>query len=164
MPATFTAPWSRQLKWLTTIASLFLLGVAIAMRVNAPAEPPLMYRIGTWLPIFVFAGGAICSILGYRIEGRDLLVLRPGWHTRIPLRHIESVELVPDAMAGSIRLFGNGGLFGFIGLYRNKSLGRYRAFVTNAAHTVVLRVASGTFVLSPSSPEQFVRAIQQRQH
>lgn len=162
MPATFTAPWSRQLKWLTALTCILLLGVAVAMRVNAPPEPPLMYRIGSWLPIFVFAAAALFSILGYRIEGRDLLILRPGWHTRIPLRHIESVEFVPDAMANSIRLFGNGGFFGFIGLFRNKSLGRYRAFVTDASHTVVLRVASGTFVLSPSSPEQFVRTIQQQ--
>ena len=164
MSAMFTAPWSRQLKWLTALTCALLLGVSVAMRLNAPAEPPLMYRIGTWLPVLVFAASALCSILGYRIDGRDLLVLRPGWHTRIPLRELQTVEFVPDAMAGSIRLFGNGGLFGFIGLFRSKPLGRYRAYVTNAANTVVLRLARGTYVVSPSSPEHFVRSIQQLQH
>ncbi len=42
-------------------------------------------------------------------------------------------------MRGSLRLFGNGGMFSITGLYRNRALGNYRAFVTDLKKTVVLR-------------------------
>ena len=55
------------------------------------------------------------------------------------------------------RLPGNGGFFSFTGFYRNKTLGAYRAYVTDRHLTVVLRYAERTVVISPSSPEAFAR-------
>jgi hypothetical protein len=59
-------------------------------------------------------------------------------------------------MQGSIRTFGNGGLFGFIGLFRNKKLGRYRAFATDEKNAVVLRFATHTLVITPEQPQRAV--------
>lgn len=161
MPVTFTAPWSRQLKLLSTLACALLLGISIVLQLQAPANPPLMYRIGIWIPIFFLCATALFAIRGYRVEGNDLLIVRPGWHSRISLQNLQSAQLTPDAMSGSIRLFGNGGLFGFIGLYRNKTLGRYRAFVTDTSRTVVIRLADRTIVISPKDPDYFLRTLEQ---
>jgi hypothetical protein len=62
-------------------------------------------------------------------------------------------------MAGSIRVFGNGGLFSFTGLYQNKRLGSYRAYVTDDKRTVVVRLKEKTIVISPEFPDEFVRTI-----
>ncbi|MFV8781758.1 PH domain-containing protein [Microbulbifer sp. SA54] len=159
MPLEFSAPWSRQLKWLTGITCLFLIGVSITMQLNAQENPPLMYRIGILLPLIVLFTAALFAIRGYRVEQDRLLILRPGWHSSIPLKDIQSAEFIPDAMAGSIRLFGNGGLFGYIGLFRNKPLGRYRAFVTDASRTVVIRRGVSTVVVSPGEPERLVQTL-----
>jgi hypothetical protein len=59
-------------------------------------------------------------------------------------------------MRGSIRTFGNGGAFSFSGVYYNKRLGSYRAFVTDPRRAVVLRYATRKVVLSPAVPEDFV--------
>ncbi|WP_226664848.1 PH domain-containing protein [Microbulbifer aggregans] len=159
MPLVFTAPWSRQLKWLTSITCFFLVGVSIAMQLNAQENPPLMYRIGIVLPLIVLFTAALFAIRGYRVEHDQLLILRPGWRSRIPLSDFQSAEFTPNAMAGSIRLFGNGGLFGFIGLFRNNELGRYRAFVTDTSRTVVIRHGASTVVISPDDPERLVRSL-----
>jgi len=62
-------------------------------------------------------------------------------------------------MRGSIRLFGNGGLFSFSGFFRNQALGIYRAYVTDPALTVVLVFAERTLVISPVQPEAFVKRL-----
>ena len=45
----------------------------------------------------------------------------------------KDVEIVPiskDDLKGSLRTFGNGGLFGYAGYFQNKKLGKYRMYVT----------------------------------
>jgi hypothetical protein len=59
-------------------------------------------------------------------------------------------------MTKSLRTCGNGGAFSFTGWYWSKSLGFYRAFVTDLNSTVVLRFGKRTVVLSPEDPEDFV--------
>ncbi|WP_193164639.1 PH domain-containing protein [Microbulbifer hainanensis] len=151
----FEAPWSRQLKWITALTTLLLLGIPLILLSRAPAEHSAVYSAATMLPVVILAVTALFAVRGYTIEDAALLVVRPGWNTRIPLTGLQSVEIKPDAMRGSIRLFGNGGLFGFIGLFRNSALGRYRAFVTDAANCVVLRFADRTLVVTPDRPQQF---------
>jgi hypothetical protein len=59
-------------------------------------------------------------------------------------------------MRRSLRLFGNGGMFGITGLYRNKTLGTYRAFVTDPRQSVVLQMTSRVVVISPAYPRAFL--------
>jgi hypothetical protein len=88
-----------------------------------------------------------------------VVVHRPLWNTRLPLIGLTEARFEPRAMHGSIRTFGNGGLFAFVGFYRNRTLGNYRAYVTDPARTVVLRFIDRTTVLSPDLPEEFVREL-----
>ena len=96
-------------------------------------------------------------IRGYTTTSDAILIHRMFWTTRLPLVGLRSVEYEPEAMRWSIRIFGNGGFFSFTGLFRNKQLGVYRAFVTDPRRTVVLRYADQSVVISPATPEEFVR-------
>jgi Bacterial PH domain len=111
------------------------------------------------LPLAIVCGGALFTIRGYAVTADALLVRRLWWATRLPLAGLCSAAFEPDAMRRSLRLCGNGGLFSFSGLFRNKTLGNYRAFVTDPRRVVVLRFATRTVVVSPSEPEEFVRCI-----
>jgi hypothetical protein len=55
-------------------------------------------------------------------------------------------------------------MFSFSGLYWNRNLGHYRAFVTDLNHTVVLRFVTRTLVVSPDRPEEFVRELGVESH
>lgn len=70
-----------------------------------------------------------------------------------------SARFEPEVLQGTIRLFGNGGLFSITGWFRNKSLGVFRAFLTDPNRTVVLRYSDRVVVISPEHPEQFVRTL-----
>jgi hypothetical protein len=52
-------------------------------------------------------------------------------------------------------------VFSFTGLFRNRTLGMYRAFVTDPRRAVVLRLPRRTVVVSPADPEAFVREVQE---
>ena len=157
----FKAPWSRQLKWLTALVTLLLLGLPLILLSKAPQAYSALYAVSIWLPPAILVLGALFAIRGYAIDGQTLWILRPGWKTRIALQDLREAEAKPDAMRSSTRIFGNGGLFGFIGLFRNSTLGRYRAFATDNANCVVLRFPERTIVVTPGRPEQFVAAIRQ---
>lgn len=155
----FTAPWSHQLKWLTALVALLLLGLPLILLNKAPQTDSALFAVAVWLPPAILVLGALFAIRGYEIEGQTLRVLRPGWKTRIDLEGLQGAEVKPEALRGSVRIFGNGGLFGYIGLFSNSSLGRYRAFATDSANCVVLRFPARTLVVTPDRPEQFVAAL-----
>jgi hypothetical protein len=90
-------------------------------------------------------------------EPDAILVHRLLWSTPLPRVGLRSAQVEPDAMRGSLRTFGNGGAFSFSGFYYNQRLGSYRAFVTDPRRAVVLRYATRRIVLSPDSPEYFLR-------
>ena len=98
-------------------------------------------------------------VRSYTITRDALLIRRLLWTTCLPLARLKSAEAVPRAMRGSLRTCGNGGGFSFTGWYWNKSLGHYRAFVTDINRTVVLRFEKRTIVISPAEPEEFVRQL-----
>ncbi|HKI85305.1 MAG TPA: PH domain-containing protein [Thermoanaerobaculia bacterium] len=133
-------------------------GVAVAVALEVPAVGK-----GAWiLPLvvgssaFVLVACALFTIRGYRLDATAIYVQRLLWETRIPLRGLTTAWASGDAMKGSIRLAGNGGAFSFSGLYRSKRLGRYRAFVTAPALSVVLELADKTVVITPDSPQRFL--------
>ncbi len=113
-----------------------------------------------WLLIAVVALCAVFTVRGYAVTGDAILVRRLFWSTRLPLSGLRRVSYTPEVMTGSWRLCGNGGLFAFSGLFRNKVLGNYRAFVTDLHETVVLQYDHRTIVLSPTPAADFVRAIE----
>ena len=132
-----------------------------------PGQALHRYQSLVWmwslLPLVVVAC-ALFTVRGYRIEGHALLIDRLLWATRIPLNGLLTVSIEPRAMRGSVRTCGNGGLFSFTGLYWNRNLGHYRAFVTDLNHTVVLRFVTRTVVVSPDRPEEFVRELGVESH
>lgn len=149
------APWSTTLIAISAVVSILCAGMAIGFVVGGHGSLPWAALI----PTSLVAGSALFCIRGYTITPEALLVHRLFWSTRVPLAGLQSARFEPGAMRGSLRTFGNGGLFSFSGFYRNRALGGYRALVTDLRRTVVLRFADRIVVVSPSSPEAFVRDI-----
>lgn len=145
----FRAPWGTSVKVLTIAAALILLVVAVV------AAHPLAY-LGTAATLL---GCLAFSVRGYTVENGQLIVHRFGWHTTIDLRSLVRAVHDPSAMSGSIRTFGVGGLFGFIGHFYNRRLGAYRAYATDVKRAVFLETAEHRFVVTPDSPPEFVESV-----
>ena len=159
---TFTAPWSGLLIGVSVFGTALCLGVAAANLVHTGGRigTPVDFLIVVALPALLVGGCALFTVRGYGVAPDAILIRRLFWFTRLPREGLQSVAYEPGAMSGSIRTFGNGGLFSFTGWYRNRALGNYRAFVTDGRRTVVLRYTRRTIVVSPGEPEEFVKSLE----
>lgn len=152
----FRAPWSTQLRTATVLSVVMLLIVLAAMVAAGRQMQPLARGALIALPLLLIAGTAACTVRGYVLTEHAILVRRLGWTTRLPLAGIESITGDAQAMSGSIRLAGNGGLFSFSGEFWNRKLRRYRALATDPSRAVVLRYPRRTIVITPHDPQQFI--------
>jgi len=98
---------------------------------------------------------------GYAISGGTLLVKRRLWRGfSIPLESVrEPRPATADDLRGALRLWGNGGVFGYYGLFQTARLGKCRWFLTNRSNAVVLVRDEKTVVVSPDDVAGFLAAV-----
>ena len=118
----------------------------------------------------VFAGVATLLILvaygysprGYAVQAQDrsIEVTRLIGKARISLAGLREARAAADGeLRGSIRLWGNGGLFGYYGLFRTPKLGRCRWYLSSRKNAVVVVTDRQTVLLSPDDTEGFLASI-----
>lgn len=158
---TYRAPWGKLLKWSSTVLVVLAIVMCVGMSFLFTGIPGRGFLACWGLPLVVL-GCLPFMIRGYAITEDEILIRRLFWTTRLERAGLKSAEVVPKAMCRSLRTCGNGGAFSFTGWYWNKSLGNYRAFVTDLNRTVVLRFGKRTVVVSPDEPEDFVNELTRR--
>jgi hypothetical protein len=98
-------------------------------------------------------------VRGYSVVGGTLLIHRLGWSTKFDLSKLRHVEFIPGITMGSIRAFGNGGLFGFVGYFRNELISMYKAYATDGMRAVLLEFPNTKLLVTPDLPAAFVNAV-----
>jgi hypothetical protein len=74
----------------------------------------------------------------------EIRVGRRAWAPLcVPLSALASVERIDGLGPGTIRVLGVGGFFGSYGLFRNRALGQFRAYVTRRGPAVLIRRLEG---------------------
>lgn len=152
----FRAPWSKGLKVMTSTTVAVLALVMLAAIFAPMRPPPIVAVVLIGLPPLLAAAMYASRVRGYVLAEDAITVLRGFRDTRLPLAGLRSVTGDVDAMLGSIRVLGNGGVFSFTGRYWNMKLGWYRAFATDPSRAVVLRYQKGTVVITPHDPQHFI--------
>lgn len=140
------AKWDILLQVITAFISL----IAVIFIIYNPSPTPILIGGG------ILVGAAIFMVRGYTLDNSTLIIHRLGWTTEYDLTNIQKVEVTPGAMKKSLRTFGIGGLFGWIGRFSNSQLGSYRAYATNRNKCVVIRLEEITLVVTPEAPSEFV--------
>ncbi|HTX36465.1 MAG TPA: PH domain-containing protein [Bryobacteraceae bacterium] len=138
----------------TKIASFALIAVIVVV------------TLATRSAIAVLIGGLIVALAyawsprGYTVAGRAVTVRRLIGKARIPLDGIrEARTATQDDLRGAIRLFGNGGLFGYYGIFRTMRLGKCSWYLTNRSEAIVVITSAKTALFSPVDREGFLAAI-----
>ena len=147
--ATFASSWGTSLKLMTLLA-LVVVGFVL-YKVPRPATFAIVAGL--------LAISALFMVRNLELAGSQLVIHRPGWAKRYDLSALQDVKVAPDAMQGSLRIFGIGGLFSYVGLFRNSRLGWYRAYATDQRRAVVLRFPDTTVVVTPHDPDAFANAV-----
>jgi len=146
----FRASYDSPTKILTAIVCAILIVPAVAM------DNAWIGGLGALLLALAYA----YSPRGYTIRERSIVVRRLIGNARIGLDGVREVRTATrDDFRGCIRLWGNGGLFGYYGLFRTSKLGKCTWYVTNRSHAVVAVTAAKTVLLSPDDVDRFLAAI-----
>lgn len=159
----FGAPWALSVKIITIVVIGLLLGLPVIAAGKLPANTPVLARLATTiLPPAILLCTLAFMVRGFVLTHSELVIERFGWCNHIPLNMVVSVNADADAMRGSIRLCGSGGVFGFFGWFRNRKLGVYRAYGTDPRLSVVVKLTNRTIVVTPDDPNRFVTEINAR--
>ncbi|WP_299412362.1 PH domain-containing protein [Acaryochloris sp. IP29b_bin.148] len=156
---TYSAPWGMSLKIISSVTSVLLIGIALIGLLTGPKGNWIWILSMVIIPLGILIVTALFTVRGYVLTPDALLVKRLVWTTPIPLQELTTVEADSNAMEGSIKTFGNGGLFSFSGSFRNKRLGPYRALATDIRHCVVLKFDRKAIVITPEKPLAFVNQL-----
>jgi hypothetical protein len=117
------------------------------------------------VPITFLLFLAIClsyvySPQGYVCEGQSIIARRLVGNVTISLEGLrEARAATKEDFRGCARLWGNGGLFGYYGLFRTTRLGKCTWYVTNRRKAVVVVTPSKTVLFSPDDVAGFLEAI-----
>ncbi len=156
---TYQAPWGGALIVISGLLVVLSIASVVGLPMLLANVPEGMASLAPWLlPVIVLCCLPF-TIRGYAITDDAILIRRLFWTTRLDRSGLKSSECLPKAMNKSLRTCGNGGGFSFTGWYWCKSLGFFRAFVTDLNRTVVLRFGKRTVVVSPGDPEGFVNEL-----
>ena len=146
----FTASYDTTTKIVSgTLLVLFLVVVAATHSV-----------IAACLCGLAVVGAYAWSPRSYAVSNGSIEVSRLIGTARIPLGGLrEARAATKDDLRGCLRLFGNGGLFGYYGLFRTSKLGKSTWYVTNRGKAVVVVTGEKTALFSPDNVEGFIAAI-----
>lgn len=145
----FSASYDSTTKGITAVVCVLLIVVAWMVHI---------IFVALLFPLLIGLAYAY-SPRGYAIAGGAIVVKRLIGNVRVPLAEIREIRAgAPDDFTGVIRLFGNGGLFGFYGLFRTAKLGKCNWYVTDRSKTVIVVTSNRTLVLSPDDVQGLISA------
>ncbi len=134
---------------------LVLLGVlSTVFLIKVPSPHNLVF-------ILVFVLIVVISYLWsprrYLIEGSKLVIEKIAGHTIVvPLEEVEGCVTIPDLGKLKVsRTLGNGGLFGFYGLFSTAEYGDINCQLTSLKNLVIIKTKRGSFALSPFDLTEF---------
>lgn len=95
--------------------------------------------------------------IGYDDKGIYIFLIKGK--SFIPFNSIKSIKLIKsDNISNSIRLFGSGGLFGYIGYFKNNVLGYYVMYATSTEQLICIETYKRKYVVNCINPDEFLLA------
>ena len=161
MKTIYECSHSKAVKWWTVVFVLLLMA-SIAYQVWLVASGVNYIAASVFILLLIVVLLSCFMLYPQYIVADDEGV---GVHTllrtiRIPYEHIDRIERAPEnflSNTNSIRLFGIGGVLGFIGFFRTKGIGTYRSFVTDRTKAfIIYRTKGMPIAISVSEPDEFM--------
>lgn len=146
---------------ITSLVIIFFIGQIFFFAHKNSVEPRKEWAFAAAFMILLLLLPVITYLYrpkAYMLDGQNFYISRIAGSFRIPLSVITTVQQIPNSdLRFSIRTFGNGGLFGYTGYFRNSKLGKMRWFVSQRKNYVLIETNDGAkFVVSPDEPGQLL--------
>jgi hypothetical protein len=112
------------------------------------------------LDILIIGVSYAYSPTGYVVSNGSITVKRLVGNVQAPLDGLrEARPAGADDLGGCTRLWGNGGVFGYYGLFRTSKLGKCTWYVTDRSKAVVVIAQEKTALFSPADASGFLAAV-----
>lgn len=152
-----------QFTTLFTAGIFALLAFIIGSAIFTSDGVPLLATGVIALLLIAFAAFYTASIKAVVVTDSAVIVERKVGERVYPLSEIEEVRPITDELNNSIRTFGNGGLFGYMGHFRSSALGAYQANANRRDARILLIFEDGKkLVLSADQSIELAADIAQR--
>jgi len=138
-------------KAVTVVCCALLLAIALI-----PHMPWIVPVIDVLVVLVAYA----YSPRGYIVADGSITVKRLVNNVVLPLGSLREARAVsPADLRGAMKLWGNGGMFGYYGVFRTSQFGRCTWYLTGKANAVVVVTGSKTFLFSPADVGGFLGAV-----
>lgn len=147
------APMSLSIKLISAAVLVTAAGLAAASFITSWA------LVATVLIAVISLGCFLRAPVAYELSVEGLIVFfRVGSKRFGPLVRASRVA---KPMGGSLRLWGNGGLFAATGIFWNRSWGTFRVYVTTSDETnlVFVETQTGKVLVSPANRDEFMETV-----
>ena len=94
-----------------------------------------------------------------RLKANDekIKVVRLFGSLKVPLNEVVEIRRISYSdIDNSISTFGSGGLFGYLGRFKNNRLGNYTMYATELNNLILIRTNNKKYVFSCSRSKEFV--------
>jgi hypothetical protein len=160
----FDAPWDKLLKTVTyaVVAFFILETIVIAVALFLTASQMTVLLITSLIVvcnIVVLLFSYLYAPQGFLIDETGITIERKVAPIRIEMNSIQKATRIErDRFMKSTRTFGNGGLFGYYGSFRNKELGSFKMYATHRDYGVLVS-ADTHYVITPDRTDEFVDVV-----
>ena len=183
MKTIYECSQSKVIKWFTVIFFLIVIGsvLMVIYNVSQGADPTAPILVTALLLVVSISCFFVCPL--YIIADDEGIGIRTLFRTmRIPYENIDHIERMDEdhqlfvnkgktgkatlgfsyqwglfSAGNTIRLFGVGGVFGYIGWFRTKGIGTFLSFVTDTKKAfLIYRMNGMPIAISVSEPDEFM--------
>lgn len=145
--------------WAVTIVTLIVFAGA-GFYIASLHWPTMMLWLKYLLTIVLLT--TVIAGLGYtpirlKADNEKITVKKLFGLRKIPLSEVTEVSRISKSdLSSSIQIFASGGLFGYLGRFRNDRLGSYDMYATDLNNLILVCTSNKKYVFSCSRPQEFV--------
>jgi amino acid transporter len=162
----FQCSWDNTTTGITVSVSIFLIAlIAFSFFFVRKYERPKYQRIILIIVAVVIVASTITSILfvplNVSVQNQSLVIRQLKGNTVIAAEDIKEIRRCTEAdTKNSTKVFGSDGLWGYLGIFRNKQLGKHQIYVTNRSNRILVKTNKETIIFNCDQPDELVRFIE----
>jgi hypothetical protein len=155
----FSVTTSTSIKVTTIVISTLLLVSIIFCFYLFVTDGALISLIIALILLAIVVTAYAFSPQNYVVENNQLIIKRLIGSVVIPKSAIQDVTLISeDMIAGSLRTFGVGGLFGYFGKFSSSKMGIMTWYLKSMSKPVLIITSVEKILVSPDDTEGFIAA------
>ena len=156
----FKSTYSKGYLLTTILIAVLMINISLGVgrqMANVPMDTPRFYWMAFSLVLFSYlvTYSFLSQVVSVNVDDERLIIQKMLGQIVLSRSDIEKVDIAPVSRS-NVNLFALRGLFGSVGWFYNKELGRYFALVKNDRSTVVIRTARRCYVVSCDRRDELV--------